>query len=229
MKKRPVAADFDYDYIALDVKRAKAERFCRSCEHFGWEQIGRTADRRYADVVHLRFRRPHDVPAKDALQLLQVRLELAWNAGGRAENALAAHTLFALLGLLAAAVCLLAAGVLLLVFLWATPWVRALGFVLAGLGVLVGAEGLRRLAGVTGKSRQKHRAAIIAAREQIDALCAAARGLRAAGEMLPSAPGAHSAAADGAAADKSVGKAAETDESAAGDESVSAAAQGGAV
>lgn len=224
MKKRPVAADFDYDYIALDVKRAKAERFRRSCEHFGWEQIGRTADRRYADVVHLRFRRPHDVPAKDALQLLQVRLELAWNAGGRAENALAAHTLFALLGLLAAAVCLLAAGVLLLVFLWATPWVRAFGFVLAGLGVLVGAEGLHRLAGVTGKSRQKHRAAIIAARRQIRALCAAARALRAAGEEQAAAIAANSSAADGAA-----DKAAQTKNDAAAAGSAEGAAQGGAL
>lgn len=224
MKKRPVAADFDYDYIALEVKRAKAERFRRCCEHFGWEQIGRTADRRYADVVHLRFRRPHDVPAKDALQLLQVRLELAWNAGGRAENALAAHTLFALLGLLAVAVCLLAAGVLLLVFLWATTWVRALGFVLATLGVLVGAEGLRRLAGVTGKSRQKHRAAIIAARRQIRALCAAARALRAAGEEQAAAIAANSSAADGAA-----DKAAQTKNDAAAAGSAEGAAQGGGI
>ena len=225
MKKRTVAADFDYDYIALDVKRAKAERFRRCCEDFGWEQVGRRADRRYADIVHLRFRRPHAVPAKDALQLLQVRLELAWNAVGRAESALAARTLAALLCLLFFAALSLAAGATLLALLWGTLWARVLGFVLAGLGLLCGAEGLHRLAGVTGGARKKHRDAIAAAREQIDALCAAARGLRAAGEMFPSAPGTLSAAADGAAA----GKAAETGEGAAGDESVSAAAQGGAV
>lgn len=224
MKKRPVAADFDYDYIALDVKRAKAERFRRSCEHFGWEQIGRTADRRYADVVHLRFRRPHDVPAKDALQLLQVRLELAWNAVGRAESALSARTLAALLCLLLFAALSLAAGATLLALLWGTLWARVLGFVLAGLGLLCGAEGLHRLAGVTGKSRQKHRAAIIAARRQIRALCAAARALRAAGEEQAAAIAANSSAADGAA-----DKAAQTKNAAAAAGSAEGAAQGGAV
>ena len=87
-KRRAVGPDYEYDHIALDVKREKAERFRRCCEEFGWEQEERRADRRYADIVHLRFRRPHVVAHKDALQLLQVRMEIAWNTVGRCESAL---------------------------------------------------------------------------------------------------------------------------------------------
>ena len=91
--------DQEYDHMSLDVKRGKAEKFRHSCEDFGWQQVERRADRRYADIVHLRFRRPHAIANKDALQLLQVRLEIAWNTIGRCESALSARTAaFAVVG-----------------------------------------------------------------------------------------------------------------------------------
>ena len=174
--------DQEYDHMSLDVKRGKAEKFRRSCEDFGWQQVERRADRRYADIVHLRFRRPHAIANKDALQLLQVRLEIAWNTIGRCESALSARTAaFAVVGGIAAA-CLVEVGVALFCMCWPALWVKAAG----GAGGCAGALGcigaLLLCRRIFGKNRRACRENIEAARAQIGRLCAQARALRSAAE-----------------------------------------------
>ena len=174
--------DQEYDHMSLDVKRGKAEKFRRSCEDFGWQQVERRADRRYADIVHLRFRRPHAIANKDALQLLQVRLEIAWNTIGRCESALSARTAaFAVVGGIAAA-CLLAAGVALLCLFWPALWAKAAGGALGCAGALGCIGALLLCRRIFGKNRRACRENIEAARAQIGRLCAQARALRSAAE-----------------------------------------------
>ena len=174
--------DQEYDHMSLDVKRGKAEKFRRSCEDFGWQQVERRADRRYADIVHLRFRRPHAIANKDALQLLQVRLEIAWNTIGRCESALSARTAaFAVVGGIAAA-CLLAAGVALLCLFWPALWAKAAGGALGCVGALGCIGALLLCRRIFGKNRRACRENIEAARAQILRLCAQARALRSAAE-----------------------------------------------
>lgn len=177
-KRRAVGPDYEYDHIALDVKREKAERFRRCCEEFGWEQEERRADRRYADIVHLRFRRPHVVAHKDALQLLQVRMEIAWNTVGRCESALshraAVYTALSCL----ASVCLLAAGIAVLCLYWTALWAKATGFVLIAIGALSALKDIFLCRNIVGKGRRMNRERIDSARAEIDALCARARTLR---------------------------------------------------
>lgn len=174
--------DQEYDHMSLDVKRGKAEKFRRSCEDFGWQQVERRADRRYADIVHLRFRRPHAIANKDALQLLQVRLEIAWNTIGRCESALSARTAaFAVVGGIAAA-CLLAAGVTLLCLFWPALWAKAAGGALGCAGALGCIGALLLCRRIFGKNRRACRENIEAARAQIGRLCAQARALRSAAE-----------------------------------------------
>ena len=174
--------DQEYDHMSLDVKRGKAEKFRRSCEDFGWQQVERRADRRYADIVHLRFRRPHAIANKDALQLLQVRLEIAWNTIGRCESALSARTAaFAVVGGIAAA-CLLAAGVTLLCLFWPALWAKAAGGALGCVGALGCIGALLLCRRIFGKNRRACRENIEAARAQIGRLCAQARALRSAAE-----------------------------------------------
>ena len=174
--------DQEYDHMSLDVKRGKAEKFRRSCEDFGWQQVERRADRRYADIVHLRFRRPHAIANKDALQLLQVRLEIAWNTIGRCESALSARTAaFAVVCGIAAA-CLLAAGVALLCLFWPALWAKAAGGALGCVGALGCIGALLLCRRIFGKNRRACRENIEAARAQIGRLCAQARALRSAAE-----------------------------------------------
>ena len=174
--------DQEYDHMSLDVKRGKAEKFRRTCEDFGWQQVERRADRRYADIVHLRFRRPHAIANKAALQLLQVRLEIAWNTIGRCESALSARTAaFAVVGGIAAA-CLLAAGVTLLCLFWPALWAKAAGGALGCVGALGCIGALLLCRRIFGKNRRACRENIEAARAQIGRLCAQARALRSAAE-----------------------------------------------
>lgn len=84
MPRKPydIAPDYENDRIDVAVKRDKQEEFCRSYREFGWELAESRPDARYGNIVHLVFRRPHALPNKDALQLLQVRLEIVWNKIG---------------------------------------------------------------------------------------------------------------------------------------------------
>lgn len=177
-KRRNVGPDYEYDHIALDVKREKVGRFCRCCEEFGWEPEERRPDRRYADVVHLRFRRPHVVEHKDALQLLQVRMEIAWNTVGRCESALSCRAIIYLVLSGLASACLLAAGITVLWLYWTALWAKATGFALIAVGVLSGFKDIFLCRNIIGKGRRMNRERIDSARAEIEELCALARALR---------------------------------------------------
>ena len=74
---------FEKDFIKVKSKREAAEHLERCYGDFGWSLTEKKDDKLYYDTVHMAFSRPHGMPYKDELQLLQVRLELAFNKTGK--------------------------------------------------------------------------------------------------------------------------------------------------
>lgn len=178
MKQKKIAPDYEYDHIEVQVKRDKANPFRRCYEEFGWEQTDRRADRQYGNIVHLSFRRPHRMLQKDALQLQQVRLEIAWNKIGRYEAAKTARavTAISLIGAFSAA--LLAGGILLLCFFWGALWAYIAGSACCAVAVVCGIAGVFISRSIAEKDRIKYNELIGRENEELLAICRRARALR---------------------------------------------------
>lgn len=102
------------DKITVSVKNPAAENAKHCYAAFGWTLEQDAEDDKYGDVRTLHFSRPHFLPHKDELQLLQVRLEIALNNVGfydakKNSRATVCGLLFAFL-----AAALLAVGIWLL-------------------------------------------------------------------------------------------------------------------
>ena len=92
------------DHLAVSVKSGLAEEIKNAYRVFGWRLEDEHADKRYNDLVHMKFVRDHKIAGKDRLQLLQVRFDVAINfmgkAGGRiGKRALGAGLTLALFGI----------------------------------------------------------------------------------------------------------------------------------
>lgn len=73
----------NYDYIEIIVKKNSADEIVYWYSRFLWKEYQRKEDKRYADVIHISFSRPHKIPSKDRLQLLQVYFENILNTKAR--------------------------------------------------------------------------------------------------------------------------------------------------
>lgn len=130
-----------YDYRTQDclhtaIRTDRADEMVARYRAFGWEESERKDDDRYDDIVRITFVRPHRLPEKDRLQLLQVRMEKRLNeAAALKKNAHAVSVSAGLSAGLASAAAV-AGGVLLAVY-FSAPAVLAAGIVLA----LAGAAG----------------------------------------------------------------------------------------
>ena len=69
----------DNDLIRVNVKREVCERVIHYYNDFGWKLLEEKDDKRYFDLIHPTFVRPHYIDNKDDLCILQARLELAMN------------------------------------------------------------------------------------------------------------------------------------------------------
>lgn len=168
---------FEKDFISVKGKKQAAEQIIARYGDFGWELVERYDDKLYCDITHMSFTRPHLIENKDELQLLQVRLEIAFNNTGKyAQKAKSRALIFGnIFGLLAAAfaVCgvvlfLLVEGVLPIVF----------GSIMCFFGVVIGVAG-----GIVGylmykKDKRKYALLIQEEVKKIDGLCLTARALR---------------------------------------------------
>lgn len=70
---------FKDDKLSVAIKADVAEEIKGAYCALGWELKEEYDDKRYGDLVHMDFTRPHLIAEKDRLQLLQVRLEVAVN------------------------------------------------------------------------------------------------------------------------------------------------------
>lgn len=66
---------YNYDYITLSIRPDREEEVLREYKCFAWEPYERK--RRGKKYVLVVLRRPHNIPDKDRLQLLQINMEKA--------------------------------------------------------------------------------------------------------------------------------------------------------
>lgn len=66
---------YNYDYITLSIRPDREEEVLREYKCFAWEPYERRQRGKKSVLVVLR--RPHDIPEKDRLQLLQINMEKA--------------------------------------------------------------------------------------------------------------------------------------------------------
>jgi len=156
----------EFDQISLVLKKDVMELMLSYYAEFGWREYERYEDKRYIDLVHLTLVRPHRIPNKDKLQLLQVRLEFEVNSLARERRNKHSGSLIVGLTLLVFILSLLGIGIALL-FAGAVPEMVA-GSVLIALSLAIPAVCIRpylckisRERDVFGKRFKKHSAEIV--------------------------------------------------------------------
>lgn len=65
----------DFDHLTLMVKRTLAKEIIGYYKLLNWTLESESDNRRYEDIVDLKFARPHFIENKDELQLTQIYLE----------------------------------------------------------------------------------------------------------------------------------------------------------
>ena len=168
---------FENDTISVRSKKQAAEHIERRYGDFGWTLTGKEDDRLYEDVTHMTFTRPHFIKNRDGLQLLQVRLEIAYNNTGKlSSKSKFRTTLFScLFALLCAA--LIAGGVALVLLLEGLLPV-IFGSVLCAAGVAAGVIGGLVCHRVYKNDKKKYALLIEEQLKIIEELCRKARELR---------------------------------------------------
>ena len=167
---------FENDLITVTGKRQASAHIIKRYGDFGWKLTECKDDKLYADIVHISFTRPHSIQNKDELQLLQVRLEIAYNNTGRLARKVnnRAALLFSLAFLLTAAYVvggvfmILNGGLLPIIF---GSIACALGAVFATVGGIF-ADRVHR------KDKVKYSRLIENEVQKIEDLCSKARALR---------------------------------------------------
>ena len=114
--------EFAKEKIALSVKEDKADfiKECYPC--FGWTLTEEWADRNFFDIRHLAFERDCDIPHKDRLQYLQVRMEMRFNRLQTYQRKKFAASSSLFLALAVSGILLLAGGIYLLAFASSIGW-----------------------------------------------------------------------------------------------------------
>ena len=168
---------FESDTISIKSKRQASEHIIERYGDFGWSLSERKEDKLYSDIVHLTFTRPHCIKNKDKLQLMQVRLEIAYNTMGRLSCKIPVRSsLFVgLSGLLSAG--LVACGVIAFLFLEGLFAVIS-GAVLCALGLTAGILCMLFTNRIYKKDKEKYSLLIEKQVDKIDGLCRKARILR---------------------------------------------------
>ena len=168
---------FENDTISVKSKKSASEHIIGRYGDFGWTLIKREDDKLYENISHLTFTRPHCVKNKDKLQLLQVRLEIAYNDMGRYSHKISVRTaLFgSLFGLLSAGLC--AGGVLLFLLIEGLLPI-IFGALTCALGIAVGIFCAKFCNRVYKRNKDKYSRLIEEQVKKIDGLCSTARILR---------------------------------------------------
>lgn len=168
---------FENDYISITGKKAAAEHIEKCYGDFGWSLKEKKDDKLYGDTVHMTFSRPHNMPDKDELQLLQVRLEIAYNKTGKYNEKKKYGALICGNFYLFAALICICCGVCLMVFEKNLVTILSGSFLFA-IAVAVIVFGAVVASDVYKRDRQKYDLLIDEVMEEIDELCAKAKKLR---------------------------------------------------
>lgn len=129
-----ITKDHDnFDYLSVSLKSEHADMLMKCYRALGWKAAHTEDDKDYADMKYVLFSRPHNVPNKDRLQYIQVRMESLLNASSeriikRHRKSIALAVSFVIFGLL------FAAGGLCLALILPRLAVHICGWVCVGLG-----------------------------------------------------------------------------------------------
>lgn len=165
------------DFINVTGKKQAAEHIIRRYEDFGWRLTEKKDDKLYGDTVHMTFMRPHFIENKDELQLMQVRLEIAYNNTGKLAHKInnRAALIFSLVALIVAA--FIAGGVALIILFGGLLPVIS-GSVMCALGAVVATVGGISVNRVYKKDKAKYSRLIEDELQKIETLCNRAKELR---------------------------------------------------
>lgn len=168
---------FEEDTISVQGKKQASEHIIKRYGDFGWQLTEKKDDKLYGDVVHMKFTRPHFIENKDELQLLQVRLEIAYNKTGKLARKSTARTavLSTVSAILAAA---FAAGGIVLILLLGGLIPLICGSVLCAVGAVIAVVGGIFSHRVYKKDKTKFALLIEKEVEKIENLCKCAKELR---------------------------------------------------
>ena len=168
---------FDSDTIFVKGKRQACEHIISGYGDFGWSLTDRKDDKLYEDIVHLTFTRPHFIKNRDRLQLLQVRLEIAYNRMGKFSYKIPVRA--SLLGtfLVLLALSLVAGGVLLFLLLGGLISQIAGGVLLVS-GVLAFVFSIIFPRRLLKRDKEKYSRLIDGEIKNIKGICLSARQLR---------------------------------------------------
>lgn len=168
--------NFGNDVINVTGNKQAAESIIQRYGDFGWKLTENRQDKLYADTVHMTFTRPHFIKNKDELQLLQVRLEIAYNNTGKLawKCRHCAALIVALVTLLVAAY--IVGGVFLVLNGGLYPII--FGAVSFALGAALAASGGIYAGKIYKRDVKKYTVLIKKELDKIDGLCAQAKALR---------------------------------------------------
>ncbi len=167
---------FESDYITVTGKINAADHIIANYRDFGWTLTERRDDKLYCDVTHMSFTRPHFIENKDELQLMQVRLEIAYNTAGKYSHKTVSRavSLGNLAGLIA--ILLTVGGVLLMLSEALLSYI--FGPVLCAVGVAEAVVGELIAYRVYKADKKKYSLLIKQESQKIESLCTRARELR---------------------------------------------------
>ncbi len=123
----------NFDYLSVSLKREYSKMIMKCYHALGWKDEHTEADKDYADMKYVLFSRPHNMPNKDRLQYIQVRMESILNRASersikRHSKSTALAVLLGIFGLL-----FVAAGLCLALIL-PQLLVKICGYICVGLG-----------------------------------------------------------------------------------------------
>ena len=78
--------NLEMDYQTIVVKKEKSEEIIQKYECFGWKKLEEKQHPQYENLLEIEFYRPHKIKKKDALQFLQVNMEVNIINQGRLEK-----------------------------------------------------------------------------------------------------------------------------------------------
>ncbi len=166
----------NYDYLNVAVKEKKERQLIGYYADFKWEQIAREEDRRFYDIVRLKFRRGHKTEGKDELQLLQVIMENSINELGRLEKGRYARSLAFALTLLVLGLGALVGGIMMIVMhTLLRTLIAGITLTVVGTGfITIMSLGLKK---VRLKERLRFETRSLKLNNEIERICAVARSI----------------------------------------------------
>lgn len=167
---------FDNDFITVTGRKQASEHIIKRYGDFGWKLTETKEDKLYGDILHMSFTRPHVIENKDELQLLQVRLEIAYNNTGKLARKSRYRTslLVTLTALIVTA--FLVGGVFMILNGGLLPLI--FGSIACALGVVMATVGGISASRIGKKDKAKYTRLIEKEVEKIEDLCRQARTLR---------------------------------------------------